>query len=377
MTQITGNRMIEAVQELLRDELAEAQRLRRNRISAELDSFLKEHKASNSEEELELLLRALRRGDDKAIEQIRQLSTSFESMDSRTLQTEVLELTKKLSTIDSRLHQIKTRTAFINAVLRPFDSTFLKSLLADLSEREKVDATKRVEGLRKYRVDDADYLFWVNQVADLFQDLVVAKSSVALTREERMRGQISSNSSRIYYQTWTNHMKRIRRDLIKVADGKFLEKELTSQVAKFLGIEEVQLVDDRKLYGLKSQPDAIFKDKNTDQLISVNFARMTQQKLNRTGLPQRIGLENVSIELAITSKQNVDIKAKKTWPSISSFRDTFPKWFDSLKLLWAEEKDFSVVISTNLTSGKSEINFPIANLEFADEKIEQAVELQF
>lgn len=369
--------MIGAVQGLLRDELAEAQRLRRNRISAELDSFLKEHKASNSEEELELLLRALRRGDDKAIEQIRQLSTSFEIMDSQTLQTEVLELTKKLSTIDSRLHQIKTRTAFINAVLRPFDSTFLKSLLADLSEREKVDATKRVEDLRKYRVDDADYLFWVNQVADLFQDLVVAKSSVALTREERMRGQISSNSSRIYYQTWTNHMKRIRRDLIKVADGKFLEKELTSQVAKFLGIEEVQLVDDRKLYGLKSQPDAIFRDKNTDHLISVNFARMTQQKLNRTGLPQRMSVDDVSIELTITSKQNVDIKAKKTWPSMSSFRDTFPKWFDSLKLVWAEEKDFSVVISTNLTSGRSEINFPIANLEFADEKIEQAVELQF
>lgn len=377
MTEITGNQMIESVQRLMKDEFSKAQILRRNRITAELDSFLREHNASNSKEQFELLLKALRRGDDKAIGQIRQLSASFENMGQQDLQSAILDLTKKLSAIDLRLHQIKTRSAFIHTVLRPFDPEALQRLLTGLPERQKEEISKKVEELRKFRVDDADYLYWVNRVADLFKDVVVVARVGALSRDERSLGRISSKSARVYYQTWTNHMKRIRRDLIKVADGKFLEQDLTAQVAKYLGIAEMQLANDRELYKLSGRPDAIFFDEKNDQLIGVNFARMTQNKLNGLTSPKPGPEENVAIEITIASKNSTDLKASKTWTSLISFEKSFRKWFSGLKLVWSEEKNFSVVITTIQISGKSEINFPIASLEFADEKIRQAVELQF
>jgi hypothetical protein len=196
---ITGTelmREIEALAEL------EVRRAAVQRDAAALSLFVKfrEHKQDRiSPERLETL--------SKNLKSNYPLNKHFRELELAPISREFVRTHESafetLDRMSSDAHRSRTQAAYISGVLRPFNSKYMYRWLHDRTGIDTVKIKATVENLEREVVTQEDQLaVWAENVASLFKDLVVDKSTGDGSQRTRPSGMISAKSSRIYLQSW-------------------------------------------------------------------------------------------------------------------------------------------------------------------------------
>ena len=124
MTNPTGSALVEAINQILDKQTQEAQDAKQFQAIRLLGSFTQEHGVPPQTGAVSTLSRLLRKLDGEAIRQIRSMSDSLLKKDEQELEDELHALRDQLMPIEARIHQVKTKTAFVATVLRSFSPKY-------------------------------------------------------------------------------------------------------------------------------------------------------------------------------------------------------------------------------------------------------------
>jgi hypothetical protein len=112
-----------------------------------LSSFSEDQKIPDKVKAVSSLSRLVRKLDGDAIRQIRSMSDSLLNKDERELKTELFALRDELMPIESDFHKLKTKSAFVTTMLRPFSPEYTSIWFQDRTDIDVNQAKAKIEKL--------------------------------------------------------------------------------------------------------------------------------------------------------------------------------------------------------------------------------------
>jgi hypothetical protein len=339
------------------------------------------------------LAKLLRNTGSETVRQVRSLSDDPALLkDERALMIELDRLSDALKKIEARFHQVKTKNAFIYAVLRPFSPKFTARWF---SEREDIDGDlfqETIQRLEAFELTDvADLTPWVEGVSALFEQLVVYRGEDADNFYARPAGTVSLKSSRTYLQAWIAFSKRENLNIWSLLTvGEKAPNKTKDQIfrnaSEDAGLdqyapssEEPNLIKSGKAsrskgessFSMMMAPPAADSGFNRG---SINLTResVTANKTRGTAKPAQGW-----VEIFIESKLDSSAQATRRWDSSADFRMSIQKWLDTLPLIWGPAADqFVAKVSVKNSTGQSDLTLPSLTVNDAAKRLTQAVEMQ-
>lgn len=357
-----------------------------------LGAFTQEHGVPVQTGAVSTLSRLLRKLDDPdAIRQIRSMSDSLLNMDEEDLRARLIALRDRLMPIEAKIHQAKTKAAFVSTMLRPFSPKYTHIWFRD---REDIDADRAREKIQELENAELktieDLVPWARSVAEIFDQVVVYRGEDAADLYARPTGTVSDKSSKTYLQAWTSFFDNFKEEVWENAGGSVGEGERVSSAPRVpLGKELIDL--------LEFEPDeapgldqAVPKD--SQESFSIMMAKHTEDPKIKfmKALPQsRVPRDSAEtsfvskkqpsqwIQIFIESKLDSSAQATRKWETQADFRQSLQKWLDTLPVIWGPAADqFIAKVSVKTTTGESDLTLPTLTVKDAAERLTKAVEMQ-
>lgn len=365
-----GTDVVAVIQRLVDDQTRDSQQAKQLAIEAVLGGFAQNHGIAQQGKAITTLAKLLRNEDATTIRQVRTLSDALLLKDERTLDNDLKELRKELGPIEATFHQVKTKNAFISAVLRPFSPKFTA---AWFSEREDIDIDqlqKTIQRLETNEIGNLEELnSWIEEVAALFEQLVVYRGEDADNYYARPSGTVSLKSSRTYLQAWIAFTEKSKQDLWSLLTvGEKAPNKTKDQISSSARQE-----DGLDQYAPPSrEPTRVKSAKVSRNRTESSFSMMIAPPPGSENKPSQGW-----VEIFIESKLDSSAQATRRWESSADFRMSIQKWLDTLPIIWGPAADqFIAKVSVKNNTGQSDLTLPSLTANDAAKRITQAVEMQ-
>jgi prophage DNA circulation protein len=213
-----GTDLIQGVQDLLDAQMGTAQGKKQDETFEALGDFARKYGIPVEAGPVNSLARVLRNKGAEVNRQVRTLSDALLLKDERELEKELELLREKLSKVEATFHQVKTKTAFVYTVLRPFSEKYRVSWFPERKDIDVDQANSQIMRLENAPVEsENDITFWAKEVADLFEQLVVYRGEDVADFYSRPSGTVSEKSSRTYLQAWATFIEKYRDEIWELA----------------------------------------------------------------------------------------------------------------------------------------------------------------
>jgi ribosomal protein L29 len=391
MTNPTGSALVEAINQILEKQTQEAQDAKQFQAIRLLGSFAQEHGVPPQTGAVSTLSRLLRKLDSESIRQIRAMSDSLLKKDEQELEAELHALRDQLMPIEARIHQVKTKTAFVATVLRSFSPKFTTIWFRERDDIDVRQAQAQIEQLETIRMKSTeDIVPWARNVADVFEQVVIYRGVDAADLYARPAGTVSDKSSRTYLQAWSAFVERFKEEIWRLAGGSYLGSEAKSSTSKTSRKSEPM-----SMYAF--EPDELpGLDQNVSDMSRENFSMAMAPpadylKVKSMKSPPRSRTPRDSaatsfvsnkqpsqwIQIFIESKLDSSAQATRKWETQEDFKLSLQKWLDTLPVIWGPAADqFVAKVSVKTATGESDLTLPALTVKDAADRLTKAVKMQ-
>jgi ribosomal protein L29 len=389
----TGAAIVAAINQILDLQTFEAQQEKHGESIRVLGSFAEKYGVSPQAGAFSTLSRLLRKlgRDQEAVRQIRSMSDSLLNKDEQDLEDELYQLRDQLMPIEARIHQVKTKTAFVYTVLRPFSEKYRVSWFPGRNDIDVDQVNAQIIRLENAPIEAVnDIANWALEVADLFEQVVVYRGEDVADFYSRPSGTVSEKSSRTYLQAWAAFIDKYKDEIWEFV----LNPEVS---AKLGGSRHRSSYSAKEAFGrsvARSAPQNQRPgfDQDVPEIVQENISMMSapyiseskSTKLERSEprSPFRSSSTKTArsdnwIEIFIESKLDPAAQATRRWESNLDFRNSIQKWLDTLPVIWGSAADqFVAKVSVKSNTGQSDLTLPSLTVKDAAKRLTQAVEMQ-
>jgi hypothetical protein len=318
------------------------------------------------------------------------MSDSLINKDEQELRAELLALKELLKPIEARIHQVKTKTAFVSSVLRPFYAKYTSIWFQERTDIEIKQAKANIEQLETMKLKSInEFVQWTRDVADLFDQVVVYRGVDAADPYARPTGTVSEKSSKTYIQAWNAFLDYFHVELWTMAGGSDSSDAQSS--SRFIAKRSLETFS----YDFKHDDSPGLDQEVMDrprERVSMMMAPPSDYTKNRslkapprsrspkdgeaTSLPPNPPTLQW-IQIFIESKLDSSAQATRKWESQVDFVQTLQKWLDTLPLIWGPAADkFLAKVSVKTAIGESDLTLPSLTVKDAADRLTKAVEMQ-
>ena len=355
MPALTGRDVIRGIRRAIDLELLRSRRGRNEQISQLIGDYYKANGIAVSGMRLEgQFLRAVRQED---IESIRPLSPSLMSQKPEQLRSGILNLRIQIEELEALAHQVKTQASFVLALFRPFEPKYTDRWFAERNDIDANQVARQIVALQEKTISNSESLIaWMEDVENLFRQLVEFDAEKLSTTFERPYGTVAPKSSRIYLAAW--------RELRQKA-------ELVLLVARGLELDESDslLSTSAERKSLKASDDYVsLKETRTKEFrtsaIGNDRVKMGQAPpvvAHLNSFTERPSNARRKLEVVVEIRSGIDASAaaSKSWKGERDFYAGLEAWLSSLPVLWGDLAESLIAKVTIQTSdNKSEISIP-------------------
>lgn len=384
----TGIALVEAISQILDRQNREGQEVKRFQAKRVLETFTLEHRLD--EKSVTALPRLLRRFESDDFRQIRSMSDSLINKDEQELKAELISLKEQLKPIEARIHQVKTKTAFVSTVLRPFYAKYTSIWFQERTDIDIQQAEAKIEQLETMSLKSMDdFVQWSRDVADLFDQVVVYRGADAADPYTRPTGTVGERSSKTYLQAWKVYLDRFHAELWSMAGGlEFGDSQTSSKFMANRSSESFSYnFEHDDFQGLDQNRSALSRESGSMTTASGSDVR----KLDEAEEPPRnksfkvLGKSKTNsnsettkwVQIFIESKIDPTAQATRKWESQTDFRQSLQKWLDTLPVIWGPAADqFIAKVSVKTATGESDLTLPALTVKDAADRLTKAVEMQ-
>lgn len=387
----TGRAIVEAITQILERQNREGQEAKQFQAIRLLGAFAQEYGVPPQTGAVSGLSRLLRKLEDPdAIRQIRSMSDALLTMDEKKLESTLSDLRDQLMPIEARVHQAKTKAAFVSTMVRPFSQKYTSIWFRDRNDIDVKRAKDQIEALEIMKLKSVDDLAqWARGVAEIFEEVVVYRGADAADLYARPTGTVSDKSSKTYLQAWNAFIERSKDEVWSLAGGSESENEAGGSAARASRSKESLLYDfepdnyrglDQNFFRGSQNRESMMMAPPSDYL---KAKTMKAPPLSRS--PR--GSESLSltsnkqtsqwIQIFIESKLDSSAQATRRWESTLDFKQTLQKWLDTLPMIWGPAADqFVAKVSVKTATGESDLTLPSLTVRDAADRLTKAVEMQ-
>jgi len=382
-----GTAIVEAISQILDRQNREGQAVKKLQAKRVLETFTLEHQID--EKSFNALPRLLRKFDSDAFRQIRSMSDSLIDMDEQELRAELSALKELLKPIEARIHQVKTKTAFVSTVLRPFYAKYTSIWFQERKDIDIEQAKAKIEQLERMKLDSVDeFVQWTRDVAVLFEQVVVYRGIDATDPYARPTGTVSEKSSKTYLQAWNAFLDHFHAELWKTAGGsvlgdgqsssRFIPKR-SSESFSYDFEDDDALGLDQDVPKLRRESVSMLMSAPADYPVIRTSKLAPIPKYSKVEKSSSISNPQVSqwIQIFIESKLDSSAQATRKWESQADFKQSLQKWLDTLPVIWGDAADqFVAKVSVKTATGESDLTLPSLTVKDAAARLTKAVEMQ-
>ena len=383
----TGTAIVEAISQILDRQNRQGQLVKQRQAKRVLESFTLKHQLD--ERSFNALPRLLRKLDSDDFRQIRSMSDSLIGMDEQELKAELTGLKELLKPIEARIHQVKTKTAFVSTVLRPFYAKYTSIWFQERNDVDITQAKAKIEQLETKKLKSIDeFVQWNRDVADLFDKVVVYRGIDAADPYARPTGTVSEKSSKTYIQAWNAFLDHFHVELWTMAGGsdssgaqsssRFIAKRSQEDFSYNFehddspGLDQEAMDRPRQRVSMMMAPPS-------DYPKNISLKAPPRSKAPRVEKVSSISNSQTSqwIQIFIESKLDPSAQATRKWESQADFRQSLQKWLDTLPVIWGPAADqFVAKVSVKTASSESDLTLPSLTVKDAADRLTKAVEMQ-
>jgi ribosomal protein L29 len=385
MTNPTGSALVEAINQILDKQTQEAQDAKQFQAIRLLGSFTQEHGVPPQTGAVSTLSRLLRKLDGEAIRQIRSMSDSLLKKDEQELEDELHALRDQLMPIEARIHQVKTKTAFVATVLRSFSPKYTSIWFRERNDIDVKQAQLQIEQLETVKIKSIeDLTSWAREVANVFEQVVIYRGIDAADLYARPAGTVSDKSSRTYLQAWSAFVERFKEEIWRLAGGSVSEIESRAvRKSEPMTMYALELDDlpglDQDVPKLRRESVSMLMSAPADYPVIRTSKLAPPPKSPKIEKTSTISNPQVSqwIQIFIESKLDSSAQATRKWESQADFTQSLQKWLDTLPVIWGDAADqFVAKVSVKTASGESDLTLPSLTVKDAAARLTKAVEMQ-
>lgn len=372
MPALTGRDVIRGIRRAIDLELLRSRRGRNEQISQLIGDYYKANGIAVSGMRLEgQFLRAVRQED---VASIRPLSPSLMNQDQDQLRSGILNLRIQIEEIEALAHQVKTQASFVLALFRPFEPKYTDRWFAERSDIDVNQVAKQIVTLQEKPISNSESLTaWMEDVENLFRQLVEFDAEKLSTTFERPYGTVAPKSSRIYLAAWRELRQKAELVLL-VAQGQELDKSdsLLSTTAErkslkvsddYIALKESRVRDTKK--------NVVSNDRVTTRQSPSAMAYSTP--ISDRPLSRGSARRKVQIFVELQSVIDTSALASKTWKDEQEFSAGLSSWVLSLPVLWGGLADKLIAkVGIQTSENKSEISIPGLSPKTAVDRISVA-----
>jgi hypothetical protein len=385
MKKTTGAEFAKAVEQFTEQQTAKAQETHSFLIARLVGAFTLKYEIPVQTGAVSAISRLIKRIDEDSVRQIRAMSEPLLRVDEVVLRGELEELQAQLLPMGAQTHQVKTRAAFINTVLRPFDAKYATRWLAERKDINRDSASERIQDLEaRFLATPKDLHRWADDVLSLFNDLVIYWGEEADQYYLRPAGTISPKSSRTYLQAWVSFIEKFGEQVLGIAvagpseeivethysmappddwEPGFSQSAAPAKREQGLG----QAVPE-EMFSALSEPTA-----NEENILSYELKSIGRAKAPRVSSPRA---KSSWIKVDLSSLIEPTAQASRKWESKISFYESLDSWITSLEEIWGSASlELSAKILVKTFDGESELTIPNLSIDDAEQRISQTVEL--
>ena len=370
----TGQAIIAAINQILELQTREAQDAKQNQAVELLGAFARENDVppqAGAVSTLSRLLRNLEKDREDAIRQVRSMSDSLLNKDEHELEVELINLRDQLMPIEARIHQVKTKTAFVATVVRPFSPKYAATWFHERKDIDVSRAKAQIDMLETAQLNNMNEVSdWARGVAELFENLVVYRGEDAADFYSRPSGTVSEKSSRTYLQAWTAFIERFKDEIWHRA----IDSE-PNQVQVPASPKSSRANDSMSMGAYEParlEAKGIVSEKAEANLF-MSLERPAAHRVSKPRATEPAGW----IQIYIESKIDASAQATRKWESQSEFRGSLQKWLDTLPVIWGPAANqFVAKVSVKTATGESDLTLPSLTVGDAAERLVKAVEMQ-
>ena len=387
----TGSALVAAITQILKRENQKGQEVKRLKSKGILSSFSEDQQIPDKVKAVSSLSRLVRKLDADAIRQIRSMSDSLLNKDERELKTELFALRDQLMPIESDFHNLKTKSAFVTTMLRPFSPEYTSTWFQDRDDIDVNQAKAKIEKLEIMKISSPDELIpWAQGVAEVFEQVVVYRGADVGDLYTRPTGTVSEKSSKTYLQAWSAFINLNRERAWSLAAGEESEyAPLTWTTKSYRKNESLAMSD----FDLDDGPglDQDVPSEGQDAYLTMERPHRSFSKIKsiKPAPPPKsskvdeflafVPSEQSSqwIQIFIESKSDSSAQATRRWESQAEFTQSLQKWLDNLPVIWGPAADqFVAKVSVKTATGESDLTLPSLTAKDAEKRITQAVKMQ-
>ena len=374
MNNICGRDVVRALERLLEKQALDAQEIKQASTSRLVTEFVVANGIPARAGIVATISRIAKKIDDEGIRQIRSLSDALLNRPGDDLRSDLEALRDQLVPIEARVHQVKTRSAFVATSLRSFSEKYTNRWFAERTDIDVISIRKRVEELESWRLNDVEDLSpWVREVSDLFEKLVIYRGSNAEDVYTRPAGTVIERSSRTYLQAWLSFTEKFKDDIWSLVTGGELREEYDFKLSRSEEFTYEKLVgQEAKSSNLEpalamSAPPTTKKSASEIKAPIVSSSKLAPSK------PKELN----TIQIFIESKIDSTAQATRKWDNISDFKLTLQRWLDTFPIIWGEASEsFWAKVSVKNSNGESDLTLPKLTVSDAAERLTRAVDMQ-
>lgn len=385
MTKLTGTDIAKAFEQLAAEQSEQAQSAYALLIAKLVGAFTLKYQIPVQSGAVSSISRILKRLDDDAIRQVRAMSELLLRTDESTLRADLEELQAQLLPVGAQTHQLKTRSAFIATVLRPFDYKFVRRWLDERTDLAPETVKIRIEELERAVLTSNDTVKpWSEKVLELFNDIVVYKGEDSSQYYLRPAGTISPKSSRTYAQAWSAFVERYGSQAFEIAreNNNEPEKELDSmwqmpsrdESILSLALSSAPEEEPGLAQALPASRESFWKPQ-PDAEVPVSLAMSAPPRSpSAKQSPSRV--RNSWIKVDLESRINPSAQASRKWDNLEAFSSSLANWLESVEIIWGEaSQEISAKVSVKTSNGEADLTIPRVFIADAKEKISRTAEL--
>ena len=373
MKTTTGEDFAKAIEQFTAQQTAQAQSSYSMLIARLVGAFTIKYEIPVQSGAVSAISRIIKRLDDDGIRQIRAMSDALLQVEDGELRAELEELKAQLLPMSAQTHQVQTRSAFINTVLRPFDFKYAKRWLADRRDINTDSARERIEDLERRKLGTTvEVSRWADDVLSLFNDLVIYWGDEADQYYLRPAGTISPKSSRTYVQAWISFIDKFGDQVLESAISGPSDDE--SKTLYSMGLPADYEV------GLgQSLPSDTFSSLNA--MVSEESLMLSDREARTS---RRMRTDSISaprskaswVKVVIESRQDASAQASRKWDSQKTFQESLGTWLNSVGKIWGPVvQELSINVSVKTKDGETELTIPAVKIHEAEEIVIQAAQL--
>ena len=374
MKTFSGRDLVSAIERLLEKQAQDAQEIKQTATIRLVGEYAFKNNIQTQSGAVAAISRIVRKLDDEGVRQVRSLSDTLLNMHDEDLRSELADLRDELMPIEARVHQVKTRTAFVATVLRPFSGKYAKKWFSERTDLNVADARKRVEELENRKIANlGEFANWAKEVAGIFEELVIYRGSDAEDYYTRPAGTVNERSSRTYLQAWLSFTEKFRDEIWQLANGGPLRDAYDFKLSRS---EDFQ--NDKNLEE-PVQELAMATDHTLPKAKSERANSVAQRLLAPVRASQKVTRDTQLdwIEVYIESKANSSAQATRTWESEEDFTASLQKWIGTLPLIWGPEAEaFLAKVSVKTPKGESSLTLPNLTIADAPDRLAMAYKIQ-